>query len=144
MGREVEDVAQIVTPTDRRYGVVENDLEVIGLESMGPAETDVVVDVLPKGRRDDAIEESLYDEMSRGISKPFSGAPLEVAASEDLEVAVSVVLPTESAPFAVNLRAPIVMSGPRRRGVQRASPDEAHALPYKPESTGTGASTCSS
>ena len=46
--------------------------------------------------------------------------------------------------FAVNLRAPIVMSGPRRRGVQRASPNEAHALPYTPESTGTGASTSAS
>ena len=71
-------------------------------------------------------------------------APLEAAGPEELEVAVSVVLPTESSPFAVNLRAPIVMSGPRRRGVQRASPNEAHALPYTPESTGTGASTCSS
>jgi len=80
MDREVENVAQVVTPTDRRHGVVENDLEVIGSEPIGPAETNVVVDVLLEGRRDDAIEESLYDEMLRGVSKPFSGALLEVAA----------------------------------------------------------------
>jgi hypothetical protein len=48
---------------------------------MGPAETDVVVDVLLERRRDDAVEESLYDEMLRGISERFLGAPLEVAVS---------------------------------------------------------------
>jgi hypothetical protein len=81
MDREVEDVAKVVTPTDRRHGVIENDLEVIGSESMGPAETDIVVDILLEGRNDDAVEESLLDEMFRGIAERFSGALLEVAVS---------------------------------------------------------------
>ena len=71
-------------------------------------------------------------------------APLGTTDPEDLTVAVSVVLPTEDSPFALNLRAPIVMCGTHRRGVQRASADEGHAVRYVPESSGTGAPTCSS
>jgi len=70
--------------------------------------------------------------------------PLGTTAPDDLTVAVSVVLPTESSPFALNLRAPFVMSGNHRLGVQRASSDEAHAFRYTPESSGTGAPSCSS
>jgi hypothetical protein len=48
---------------------------------MGAAETNVEVDVLRERRRDDTVEESLYDEVLRGISKGFSGAPLEFVVS---------------------------------------------------------------
>jgi hypothetical protein len=81
MNSEVEDVAQVVTPTDRRHGIVENDLQMIGSKSMGPADTNVVVDVLLEGRNDDAVEKSLYDEMIGGIAKVFASAPLEVSPS---------------------------------------------------------------
>jgi flagellar assembly factor FliW len=71
-------------------------------------------------------------------------SPLVERDLDRLLVLVPVVLPGESTPLCLNLRGPLVLSRSERRGIQRVSPDEGHALRWTPGTRGAGASACSS
>jgi flagellar assembly factor FliW len=68
-------------------------------------------------------------------------APLVERDPDRLTVLVPVVLPTESSPLRLNLRAPLLLSPSEQRGIQRVSPDEGHSMRHVPDLG--GASACS-
>lgn len=70
--------------------------------------------------------------------------PLEETDPARLEVLVTVVLPTETTPLALNLKGPLVLSAGERRGIQRVSAAEEHAPRWVPEHAGAGEPGCSS
>lgn len=71
-------------------------------------------------------------------------APLAKRDAGRLLVLVPVVLPDGDVPLTLNLRGPLVLSPEERRGVQRVSPDEGHALRWTPSTADQEAPGCSS
>jgi flagellar assembly factor FliW len=71
-------------------------------------------------------------------------SPLVERDPDRLTVVVPVVLPGAGTQLSLNLKGPILLSPAERRGVQRVSPDDSHAVRHVLEVGGAGASACSS
>jgi flagellar assembly factor FliW len=75
---------------------------------------------------------------------PADLRPLAVTDAAQLRIRVAVRLPGGEEALSLNLKGPIVLSPGERLGVQRISPDEAHAVRFVPSLLGTGSGSCSS
>jgi flagellar assembly factor FliW len=75
---------------------------------------------------------------------PADLAPLGTADPNEVAVWAPVVLPQEGQPLSLNLRGPILLAPGEKRGVQRISPDEAHAVRHEVTSLPSSAESCSS
>jgi flagellar assembly factor FliW len=75
---------------------------------------------------------------------PEDLAPLGTTDPDEVAVWAPVVLPVEGQPLTLNLRGPILLAANGRRGVQRISPDESHAVRHEVGCLPSSTEPCSS